>query len=253
MAVISRRQQVSGPTALKVLGWLARVGPAPAETVAVAFGWTERRALQCAAELVQDGWLSRQAMTRGEGSLLLVTPAGIDRVRAAGRARSRPPAPTWWAHHVACAWTAAWLTVRGRTMQGPAEVDLDERWRGELSWRDGRGQHQIGHRPDLAWLPEGGGRVAVEVELARKATPRLEAVLGLHAAWRAGGQTAGVIYVCGDVTTRERIVTVAADGGLTRGRGGGLRVELLEDIQRQAREACEEVRSESRRERSGAA
>jgi hypothetical protein len=62
-----------------------------------------------------------------------------------------------------------------------------------------------------------------------------------------------VIYVCGDVSTRERIVTVAADGGLTRGRGGGLRVELLEDIQRQAREACEEVRSESRRERSGAA
>jgi hypothetical protein len=44
VAVVSRRQQVSGPTALKVLGWLARVGPAPAETVAVAFGWTERRA-----------------------------------------------------------------------------------------------------------------------------------------------------------------------------------------------------------------
>ncbi len=138
-------------------------------------------------------------------------------------------------------------------MQGPAEVDLDERWRGELSWRDDRGQHQVGHRPDLAWLPEGGGRVAVEVELARKATPRLEAVLALHAAWRTGGQTAGVIYICGDVTTRERIVTVAADGGLTRGRGGGLRVELLEDIQRQARGACEELRSESKRKRSDVA
>jgi len=24
------------------------------------------------------------------------------------------PAPTWWAHDVACAWTGAWMTVRGR-------------------------------------------------------------------------------------------------------------------------------------------
>ncbi len=244
---VGSRLQVSGPAALRVLGWLARVGPAPVETVAVAFAWSQRRALQCVAELVEDGWLARQAMTRGEGSLLLVTGAGIDRVRAAGRARSRPPSPTWWAHHVACAWTAAWLTVRGRVMQGPAEVDVDDSWRGELSWRDGRGEHRVGHRPDLAWLPEGGGRVAVEVELARKATASLEAILDLHGAWRVGGQTAGVIYVCGSTPTRERVVKLAAERGLTRERGGGLRVELLEEIQRQARETCEEARGGDRR------
>ena len=240
---MASRVQVSGPAALRVLGWLARVGPAPAETVAVAFAWTERRALQCAAELVEDGWATRAPMTRGEGSLLLVTPAGMDRVRAAGRARTRPPAPTWWAHYVACAWTAAWLTVRRRAMQGSVEVDADERWRGELSWHDGRGQHQVGHRPDLAWLPQEGVRVAVEVELSRKATANLGAVLDLHAGWRATGQTAGVIYVCADATVRERIITLAADRGLTRERGGGLRVELLQDIQRQAREACKDARA----------
>lgn len=237
------RRQESGPAALRVLEWLARVGPAPADAVAVAFAWSERRALQCAAQLAGDGWVRRQPMTRGDGSLLLVTAGGSDRVRAATRPRSQPPAPTWWAHHVACAWTAAWLTVRGRAMQGPAEVDIDESWRGELSWRDGRGPRQVGHRPDLAWLPEAGERVAIEVELARKAPARLEAALELHAAWRAAGRTAGVIYVCSDERRRERVVSFAAQRGLTRERGGGLRAELLGDVQRQAREASERRRA----------
>lgn len=241
------RSQLSGGAALRVLGWLARVGPAPVEAVAVAFAWTERRALQCVAQLVEDGWVRRQAMTRGDGSLLLVTAAGVERVRATVRARSRPPAPTWWAHHVGCAWTAAWLTVRGRAMQGPAEVDGDGSWWGKLSWRDRRGSHEVGHRPDLAWLPDGGGRVAIEVELARKTTPRLEAVLGLHAAWRAGGGTAGVIYVCGDEPTRERVAKLAAERGLSDERGGGLRVDLLGEVQRQAREACEQRRTGEQR------
>lgn len=243
MAVARRGSQVSGPSALRLLAWLSRVGPAPADAVAVAFAWTERRTQQCVAQLADDGWVRRQQMTRGEGSLLLITTAGIERLGAAVRPRSRPPAPTWWAHHVACGWMAAWLTVRGRAMQGPAEVDVDQSWRGELSWRDAHGEHQVGHRPDLAWLPDGGGRVAVEVELARKATPRLKAILDLHAVWHASGSSAGVIYVCGDRPARERIVTLAADRGLTRERGGGLRAELLDDVKRQAREAYDRARA----------
>jgi len=251
MAAGNRVLQASGPAALRLLEWLARVGPAPAEAAAVALGWTERRALQCVVALIEDGWVRRQPMTRGQGSLLLVTAAGSDRVRAVARPRARPPSPTWWAHHVACAWTAAWLTVRRRAMQGSAEIAVDESWRGELSWRDGRGAHQVGHHPDLAWLPDGGGRVAVEVELSRKATPRLEAVLDLHAAWRAGGQTAGVIYVCGDQLVYERIAKLAAERRLTRERGGGLRAELFEDVQRQARDARERDPPPGRRGRAG--
>jgi hypothetical protein len=79
--------------------------------------------------------------------------------------------------------------------------------------------------------------VAIEVELARKATARLEAVLGLYARWRAGGQAGGLIYVCADQSGCERIRELGAPRGLTTDRGGGLRVERLDVIREQALEA----------------
>jgi hypothetical protein len=217
------------------LEWLARVGPAGVDAWACAMGWGRRAAFSHAERLEREGWLARYPMTLGHGLLLVATRVGVSMtglpVVAAGR-----PAPTWWAHLEACAWTAAWLTARGRELQGCREVAADASWRGELSWRDGKGRHRAGHRPDLAWRT-GGGRVAVEVELARKATPRLEAILGLHARWRAGGRTGGVIYVCADEAGCERIRELGAQRGLNVERGGGLRVEPLERIREQAREA----------------
>jgi hypothetical protein len=174
-------------------------------------------------------------MTLGHGSLLVATRTGVS-MTGLPVASARRPAPTWWAHLEACAWAAAWLTARGRELQGCREVDGDHSWRGELNWRDGKGHHRVGHRPDLAWRSE-GARVAIEVELARKATPRLEAILGLHARWRAGGQSAGVIYICADRAGCERIRELGAQRGLSTERGGGLRVETLDRIVEQAREA----------------
>lgn len=116
--------------------------------------WSEQLAWRWAAQLVAAGWVERVPMTRGEGSLLFATSAGVE--MAGGEVQpSRPPAPTWWAHLVACAWTAAWFTSRGRPIQAPREVDLDERWCGQIRWRDGHGEHEVGHRPDLAWVPDG--------------------------------------------------------------------------------------------------
>lgn len=88
----------------------------------------------------------------------------------------------------------------------------------------------------MAWLVD-GVRVAVEVELARKSTPRLEAIVALHARWRAAGKTSGVIYVCGDQQGCDRVQEVAARRGLGAGRGEGLRVEPLTEIREQAVEA----------------
>ena len=72
-----------------------------------------------------------------------------------------------------------------------------------------------------------GVRFGVEVELARKSVERLGAIVGLHARWRAAGQTGGVMYVCADEAGAERVREIAAERGLSTARGGGLRVELL--------------------------
>lgn len=185
--------------------------------------------------LERKGWLRRYPMTLGHGSLLVATRVGI-RVSGLAVRAARKPAPTWWAHLHACAWAAAWLTARGRELEGCREVAADSSWRGEVSWRDGKGYHRSGHRPDLAWRSE-GRRVAIEVELARKATPRLEAIIALHGSWRASGHTGGVIYICADELDCERIRELGARCGLSSERGGGLRVEPLERIVEQARAA----------------
>ena len=241
MSVVARRRGAA-PSAVRGLEWIARVGPAPLLAVAAALGWSEQLAWRWSRQLVHAGWVERMPMTRGEGSLLLATTAGVEMAGVEARP-PRPPAPTWWAHLVGCAWTAAWFTARGREIQGPREIDVDERWQGQIRWRNGHGQHEVGHRPDLAFVPD-GARIAVEVELARKSKPRLEAILDLHAAWRAAGETAGVIYICRSAHGRDRVVELAGARGLSREQGGGLRVELVADIQRQAVDAGEALRLE---------
>jgi hypothetical protein len=222
---------------MRGLEWLARVGPAPVDAWACAMSWGRSTAFSHAERLEREGWLVRYPMTFGQGSLLVANRSGV-RVAGVAATAARRPAPTWWAHLRACSWMAAWLTVRGRQLQGCREVAADPSWRGELGWRDSRGQHRAGHRPDLAWRID-GGRVAVEVELARKSTPRLEAIINLHARWRASGSTGGVIYVCLDEDGCERVRQLGAQRGLTTDRGGGLRVEPLELIKQDAREASE--------------
>ena len=62
--------------------------------------------------------------------LLLVTREGV-RVAEVPVEAPRVPAPTWWAHLRACAWTAAWLTRRGQLELGARELATAEDWRGE--------------------------------------------------------------------------------------------------------------------------
>jgi hypothetical protein len=170
-------------------------------------------------------------MTRGEGSLLVATRRGV---RMSGLELTAPavPAPTWWAHDCACAWTAAWLSVRGREWRGPREVLADPELKGKLEWRTGTGTRRSGHRPDLAVLIP-AGVVAVEVELARKSGNRLQAVLALYRRWLGEERITGVIYVCGDQSGAERIGKVARETGLP---ADALRTEPLSSVQAQALE-----------------
>jgi hypothetical protein len=182
-------------------------------------GWGERVARSHASRLERQGWLARCPMTRGHGSLLVATKRGVLMSGLSVSAASEP-APTWWAHDCACAWTAAWLTVRGRDWRGPREVRADPDLTGELPWQTGTGWRRSGHRPHLAVLiPD--GRVVIEVELQRKATNRLQAVLSLYRRWLAEERIVGVIYVCGDQAGGRES---ACRAGLPDQR---LRIELL--------------------------
>lgn len=232
---LGRRPVRPGTSSLRGLSWLARVGPCPVDAWAVAMSWSRSVAYSHADRLERSGLVRRIRALPSERPLLVATRRGVAVANVAAVA-TRPPAPTWWAHTYGCAWTAAWLTGRRRMIQGAQEIAADDTWVGELGWRQANGRKRSTHRPDLAWLTD-GRRVAIEVELARKSSPRLEAILALHSTWHAGGHTAGVIYVCGDERGRDRIVELAQHCGLVAGRGGGLRAELLATVKQQAQAA----------------
>lgn len=219
------------------LRWLARVGPAPLDAWCVALGWAQVTGYKHAQRLVAEGSCERQAMRRGQGTLWWATKAGLAEVGLQEKALAMAiaPAPTTWAHYVACAWTAAWLSARGRLVHGTRELLVDKIWRGELQWLERDGVRRRGHRPDLAaGLSDGRPLVPVEVELQTKSARRLGAILALHAGWIAAGKTSAVIYVCGSELTAERVRRAGGEAGLAVKAGTGvrktLRIELLADV-----------------------
>jgi hypothetical protein len=152
------------------------------------------------------------------------------------------PAPTWWAHDSACAWTAAWLTVRGRSFLGQREVLGRPEWSGQLHWQDRNSFKRSGHRPDLvAWRDS--STFAIEVELAGKSRPRLDAILKLHDDRSRGGKSGGVIYICRDEEGQRRVERSAKR---VASFGRKLRLEMLDTIKEQtvgAREASQSGRA----------
>jgi len=144
-------------------------------------GWSEVAARNHARRLEREGWLERCPMTRGRGSLFLATRKGI-LVLGLRLIAVTTPAPTWWPHDGACAWTAAWLTVRGRTYLGPVEILDDPEWSAQLHWLDCHSFKRSWHRPDLVGFMSDRA-IAIEVELAPKSKPRLDAILQLHLGW----------------------------------------------------------------------
>jgi len=171
-------------------------------------------------------------MPRGQGSLIFATRLGVQ-VSGVAAAPAAAPGPTWWRHLGACAWVAAWLSVRGREMLAPRELLLDDSWRGELRGPPGK---WLVHRPDLVGVVPGRRPAAIEVELTRKSKARLQAILSLHASWIATGRSGACVYICRDESLRALVVAQASQVGL-HVVNGSLRVELLEAIKQLALEA----------------
>jgi hypothetical protein len=118
-------------------------------------------------------------------------------------------------------------------MVGSRELLVDDGWRREVEWLERSGVRRRGHRPDLLAGMPGAGLLPIEVELARKSTPRLRSILALHATWIAAGKTGAVIYICGTQRSIDRVVKYAEEVGLRREQKT-LRVDLLADVREQA-------------------
>jgi hypothetical protein len=221
-----------GPASYRGLEWLTRVGSAPLEAWRFAMGWSFSVATSHMRRLEQAGLIQRHRMSFGDGLLLVATRRGVAK---SGLHLTAPPvpAPTWWAHECACAWTAAWLTVRGRDWRGPREVLADPELKGQLEWTTRTGRRRAGHRPDLA-VQVPAGTVVIEVELQRKSENRLEAILSLYRRWFGERRLAGLIYVCGTEARAKHVRKLAADSGLP---SAGFRIELLDAVQEEARGA----------------
>ena len=98
-----------GRRSLQCLAWLARVGASPHEPLALVMGWSRAVLHDHVARLTGAGLVRRVAMTRGEGSLVVVTRDGARMVGVTDAPRE--VAPTSWAHTVGCAWVEAWFAV----------------------------------------------------------------------------------------------------------------------------------------------
>lgn len=224
-----------GKASMAGLRWLAGVGASPFEAWGVAMGWAPPTTFSHGARLVGAGLAASCPTRHGHGSLIYATSAGVEAAGVLAAPLPRDPAPTTWAHLEAYAWTAAWLTARGRHVIGERELLLDGSWRGELEWLERDGLRRRGHHPDmLAGLTLDGPLLPVEVELASKSVKRLRSILALHASWIAARKTAAVIYVCGPPRLAERVWREGAQFGLDADRKT-LRVELLETIRDAAR------------------
>jgi hypothetical protein len=234
-----------GRRSLEALGWLARVGAAPQEPLRLVMGWSEMLVYDHVRRLVRAGLVRRVAMTRGQGSLLVITPAGA---MIAGYPASRAPrslAPTSWAHASGCAWVSAWLALRLQTRWAAdpqmawwseREVAQDDFWRRDVRYGDRRGSVRVSHRPDLG-VRIAGRPVAVEVELQRKVRARLHGILAMYAQLSLGVDAAygGVIYIAGSEDVAAAVRRVAVDAGL---RAPALSVRALAQVIQQTRAAA---------------
>jgi hypothetical protein len=242
---VSARSTRPGPRSLDGLRWLARVGASPGEPLALVMRWSRPVLADHLARLIAAGLVWRVPMTRGDGSLLVVTRDGA---RMAGARRApRGPGPTSWAHTVACAWTSAWFEVRGRAWVSTSEVAQDDGWRGRVSYTDGRGRsHLLRHTPDLGtYVGDPGRPVAVEVELQRKSLARLRGILAMYADRTTGpdADLAGIVYVTANADVAAPMRTAASDVQLAEHPGGRLRVLDLDDVIAQTRDSAHAART----------
>ena len=177
---MSRASVAPGQRSLEGLAWLGRVGVSPLEPWGLVMGWRRTVTYDHARRLAAAGLVRMVRMTRGDGSLVMLTAAGAARAGYPASWAPRSVAPSTWAHASACAWVSAWLQLRGHHWWSEREIAEDAFWRRDVRYRDRRGTARVSHRPDLG-LQIAGRPAAIEVELQRKTCARLIGILSMYA------------------------------------------------------------------------
>ena len=233
---MSRASLAPGPRSLQGLGWLARVGVTPLEPWGLVMGWRRTVTYDHARRLAAAGLVRMVRMTRGDGSLVVLTAAGAARAGYLASWTPRSVAPSTWAHASACAWVSAWLQLRGHHWWSEREILEDAFWRRDVRYRDRRGTACTTHRPDLG-LQIAGRPAAIEVELQRKSRARLIGILSMYAEHSDGDDAPlyGVLYVCDRADVADALRRAAIDAGL---RAPGLSFRTLHDVVAQTRAAA---------------
>jgi hypothetical protein len=233
---MSRVSVAPGRRSLQGLAWLARVGASPLEPLRLVMGWSTVVAYDHVRRLAGAGLVRSVAMTRGEGSLIVVTAAGAVMAGYPASRALRSVAPTTWAHSSACAWASAWLELRGHTWWSEREIAQDPFWRRDVRYKDHRGTVRVTHRPDLG-VRVAGRPAAIEVELQRKVRARLLGILSMYAQASEGedGALGGVLYVTSRADVADAVRRAARDAGL---RAPALSFRTFEDVVAQARSAA---------------
>lgn len=234
------RARGPGRRSLEGLAWLSRVGASSGQTWAVAMGWQGSTVRSHALRLEQAGLVGRVPRLSGDGGALIYpTARGVQLSGVAAVALRRVPAPYAWAHHEACAQTAAYLTRRGRDMVGPRELLADERWVGDLAWQEHGETRRRRHRPDFIATGADGRMLAIEVELNAKSPERLRAVLGMYVGWLSAGRVDSLLYIVGGDREHRQLRREAPGVGFERGERFG--VQSVAEISRRLSEAPSEA------------
>jgi hypothetical protein len=241
---VSRASLTPGQRSLEGLGWLARVGVSPLEPWGVVMGWRRTVTYDHARRLAAAGLVRMMRMTRGDGSLVVLTAAGAARAGYPASWAPRSVAPSTWAHASACAWVSAWLQLRGHHWWSEREILEDAFWRCDVRYRDRRGTARITHRPDLS-LQIAGRPAAIEVELQRKTRARLIGILSMYAEHSDGDEAPlyGVLYVCDRADVADALKRAAVDAGL---HPPALSFRTLRDVVEQTRAAAPRHEAASR-------
>ncbi|MGI8559257.1 MAG: helix-turn-helix domain-containing protein [Solirubrobacteraceae bacterium] len=204
---------MSRPIEIEPLRWIARIGGATAEDLARALSLPSQRTAQRHLRALEDAGLARRAqLLYAQPALWLATAAGL---RLAGQSSLgvSSVSASGFAHMLECGRVAATLEQglsAGITLCGERELRAWERAaaRPLASAEVGFGPDGSValHRPDLVAWNAIGAAVAVEVELTRKASQRLRAIVR---GWARSRCVDGVLYLC--TADTGRAVTCAIE------------------------------------------